>query len=361
MPSEDFGIYVMTYPGDFHLSTVLVHSIKQVNPNLPVMIIPGEGFDLNDHPFDVPIMPLPTTRFWAEIGHQDRDFWAFQGPFETFLYLDADTIVVKSLDDLVHRIARQQGDFIYVQPWVDEEKWCSVIQDPAHPDHNNYRDAIERDVGPGPLAEFDSDLDFYAHKPFNSGVFASRRFAIKEYDLASLNKAERKFYREVLGKDDWTWKSSELFFRDQGRLNYLVRKLRVPTLPFGSDLICISGAQSVTVSPEEVQKNSCDFHLIHWMGAKSPTPSFFCTKPLFAVYAYLWSYVGRKTNRFVAPGYEHLPECLGYSVWRHYYETLHGSFPLRERLLWSWRDLKRVSKLTVRWLRFLTSATASRR
>ena len=358
MASERFGVYILTYPGDFHLSTILVRSIQQVSPDLPIMIIPGEGFDLSSHPFDVPVMPLPTG-FWAEIGHQDRDFWAFQGPFETFLYLDADTIVVKSLDDLAKRIARQVGDFIYIQTWVDDEMWRSVIENPEHPDHNKYLQAIENDVGRGPLAEFDPDHDFFSHQTFNSGVFASRRFAIKESDLALLNAAERKFYREVLGKDEWTWKSSELFFRDQGRLNYLVHKLLIPTFSFEPDLIWVSGASSVNVSLEDVKNNSSDFHVIHWMGAKSPTPSCFCTKPLFKVYAYLWAYVGRRTGRYVAPGYEQLAESTGYSVWRHYYERLYGSFPLRERIQWSWRDLKRVSKLTVRWLRLLTRSIVS--
>lgn len=52
------------------------------------MIIPGEGFNLADHPFDIEILP-ESQGFWKELGHQDRDFLAFQGPFEKFLYLDA--------------------------------------------------------------------------------------------------------------------------------------------------------------------------------------------------------------------------------------------------------------------------------
>jgi hypothetical protein len=46
--------------------------------------------------------------FWAEIGHQDRCFWAFQGPFETFLHLDADMICIKSLENLRQLVAQQQ-------------------------------------------------------------------------------------------------------------------------------------------------------------------------------------------------------------------------------------------------------------
>lgn len=51
---DGFGIYIMTYPGDYQLSTILVRSIQEVSPGMPIMIIPGEGFDLDDHPFDIP-------------------------------------------------------------------------------------------------------------------------------------------------------------------------------------------------------------------------------------------------------------------------------------------------------------------
>ena len=116
-PHPKFGVYILTYPGDFHLSTVLVQSIQGVSPGVPVMIIPGEGFERDDHPFEVPVMAVPTGGFWPELGHMDRKFWAFQGPFETFLYLDADTICTGSLDPLIRRIARLEEDFILVQPW----------------------------------------------------------------------------------------------------------------------------------------------------------------------------------------------------------------------------------------------------
>ena len=359
MEPRGFGIYVMTYPGDYHLSTMLVRSIQHVSPDLPIMIIPGEGFDLNDHPFDIPILPLPTTGFWAEIGYQDRDFWAFQGPFETFLYLDADTIVVKSLDDLAKRIENQAGHFIYIHTWVEDERWSSVIQDPQHPEHEQYRQAVSRDIGQGPLIEFDPDHDFYAHKTFNSGVFAGRRSAIKESDVALLNEAEREFYRTELGINDWTWKSSELFFRDQGRLNYLVRKLSIPIYSLEPELVCVSGASAVYVPLQVVEKNSCDFHVIHWMGSKSPNPSYFCSGPLFTVYASLWAYVGRRTGRYVMAGYEDLPESTGYSVWRHYYLRAFGSFSPRDRLRWSFRDFRKVFKWSGRWARIAARSLVS--
>lgn len=350
MQSQDFGIYILSYPGDFHLSRVLVRSIQGVSPDIPIMIIPGEGFDRNDHPFDVPIMPEPPG-FWGRIGHQDRDFWAFQGPFETFLYLDADTICTKSLDGLVDRITKQDGDFFYIQPWIGDRDWRAVMGTPGHPEHDEYRSLISRDIGTGPLTQFDPGHDFYVHCTFNAGVFASRRLAIGESDLESLNRAERAFYRDHLGIADWNWKSSELFFRDQGRLNYLVRKLAIPVFPLEPDVITPSGARAIQASVEAVKTGSCGFHIIHWMGAMSPSPSLFCSGPLFTLYASLWSDVGQKTGRHVDPGYKRLPECPGYSLWRYYHDRELGRSSWRERLRWSGQHLRRTGKLLIRILR----------
>ena len=106
---------------------MLVQSIRHRNT-----CVPGEGFERAEHPFDVPVMPVPGSRFWPTLGHMDRKFWAFQGPFESFLYLDADTICTASLDPLIRRLAQQQKDFVLVQPWIDVQGWSSVIRDPTH-------------------------------------------------------------------------------------------------------------------------------------------------------------------------------------------------------------------------------------
>ncbi len=257
------------------------------------MIIPGEGFDRENHPFDVPIMPEPSGSFWPKIGHQDRKVWAFQGPFERFLYLDADTICTKSLDQLMKRTLSQQGDFIYVQPWMDDQSWQSVIRDPCHSKHEQFVQHSISTIGHGPLAEFDPDHDFLSYHKFNTGVFASRRLAIKEADFRSLNRAEREFYRSALGVDHWTWRSQQLFFRDQGRINYLVRKLGIPTLPLNPALICEAGASAIVVSLEDVQRGVAPLHIIHWTG-NAPSPSLFCSMPLFRIYALLIAFADRK-------------------------------------------------------------------
>jgi hypothetical protein len=63
----NFGVYILTFPRDYHLAGALINSLKHFAPNVPVMIVPGTGFDGQDHPFgDIPIMEIPkdeTSRF----------------------------------------------------------------------------------------------------------------------------------------------------------------------------------------------------------------------------------------------------------------------------------------------------------
>ena len=67
---------------------------------------------------------------------------------------------------------------------MNEEQWRIIIQDPAHPEHARYIQQFRSEVGPALLDRFDPDHGFFSHRNFNSGAFASRRFAIKESDLA---------------------------------------------------------------------------------------------------------------------------------------------------------------------------------
>lgn len=138
-------------------------------------------------------------------------------------------------------------------------------------------------------------------------------------------------------------------------MNYLVAKRSIPLFPLEPDLICRSGAASIEVRFEDVAKDACDFHLIHWMGAKNPSPSWFCAKPLFPLFGFLWAAVGRRTGRYMHPDYTRLPECTGYSLWRKYRDGEFGPMPLADRLRWSWRDLGRAVRLFQRWIQLVLS------
>jgi hypothetical protein len=335
MNPKGFGVYILTYPGDFHLSCALISSIRYFNPDLPMMIIPGEGFSLEDHPFDIPVMPMPDG-FWGEIGHIDRKFWSFQGPFERFLYLDADMICTKDLSSLVKKINAQEEDFIIVHNPITDQEWRSIITNPDHPHHENARARVENQLGKlHQLAKFDGSYDPYARRPFNAGVFASKRLSIDDNILQQLNRKERHFYKNILGKP-FSWKSHDLFFADQGRLNYLADKLKIRLVSLVPEGNYRWGGRAFEITLDRIRRADVDFSFIHWAGCPRPSPSVFCTRPLLRLMA----------NAYMAlhGEYKNLPEIPGYSLWKHFCYENGGRMSLGEKMSWSWRDFKKIVK-----------------
>jgi hypothetical protein len=302
------------------------------------MIIPGEGFVRDAHPFDVPIMPEPEG-FWSKIGHQDRDFWAFQGPFEKFLYLDADIIYTGSLNSLFARIREQKGKFIFVHIYHEQNSWQAEIEDKTHPKHEQHKAWVKRGLGnPNLLTQFDPTFNPYKRCPFNSGIFASSRGAITELDLRELHEKEVSFYKDTL-KKKFMWKSSELFYCDQGRLNYLVDKLELPIIdlkPDGHDYWAGDIRDRITVN--KFLKNELNFKFIHWAGVPRPNPSIFCNPPFY----WLNFLIDRRFNDYKK--YQGFPEIPGYALWYYFQTNNEYSMRLSDRLSWSYADLKRIAQ-----------------
>lgn len=192
-------------------------------------------------------------------------------------------------------------------PGVDDREWQSVVRDTSHPQHEKFVEHAFSTIGRGPLADFDPDHDFLSSSKFNSGVFASRRLA---------------------------------------------DKLSIPIFPLSPVLICRNGGDAIAVSPEDVARGTCQFHVVHWTGPR-PSPSFFSIMPLFRIQALLETFVGRRRGEYFADGYEKLSERVAYSLWRQYYEQLFGPMALKDRLLWSWRDFTRIGRLFRRSLKFI--------
>lgn len=332
---EKFGVYVLTYPGDFHLSIALINSIKFFHPDIPIIIIPGEGFDLKNHPFDEPVMTQPQG-FWGKMGHADRKLWVFQGPFEKFLYLDADIICTRTIAPLIDRIMAQEGKFVFVQEETGSSPaWTNVIADEDHYRHDACMSMVRSQLGnPDYIRLFDQQYDPYNRYPFNTGIFASSIDTISESELKDLNKKEREFYSKHIGKE-FSWKNYDLFFGDQGRINYLVTKLNIPILDLYPDGHFLWGGSAKEVDINDVLSGDVGFSFIHWAGCPRPSPSFFCQGFGLSVL--------RKSDSRLKDGYNKLPEIPGYSVWQYFWSNAgKNNVPLRERLAWSYRDMKMI-------------------
>ncbi|MBL1294523.1 MAG: hypothetical protein COB61_011730 [Thiotrichales bacterium] len=306
----NFGIYILTYPGDFHLSTALVESIQYFNPGVPVVIIPGEGFDLASHPFKVPVMDVPGG-FWGEMGYSDRKFWAFQGPFNKFLYIDADMICLRNISSLISDICACGEDFVFLQSIRDDPDWKTIIADSDHKLHQGYMVHFQTQIGNLPILEqFDPDFDPFRSYPINSGFFASARKAFSEQDFYEHHKKEEKFYNEKLNKE-FSWKDGSVFFLDQGRFNYLIQKKQITKKHFSRLDRYVWGGTEEYADVDAILEKGGKNSFIHWAGVPRPSPSLFCKSPYLALL--VAAYPGFKSS------YGSLPEIFGYSLWKHFY------------------------------------------
>ena len=124
-------------------------------------------------------------------------------------------------------------------------------------------------------------------------------------------------------------------------MNYLVDKLgleRSTLFPYGNYQW---GGDPKDVSLDKVQAGTADCNFVHWAGCPRPSPSFFCKAPLlpFLTLAY----------PALPVDYKDLKEIPAYSVWLHFSEKTQTRIgTLKERLKWSWRDLKRIATKSIR-------------
>lgn len=340
---SSFGIYILTYPGDYYLSTALVRSLKYFAPEIPIMIIPGEGVDRDDHPFDVPLMPVPGG-FWGKMGHADRKFWSFQGPFEKFIYLDGDVICTQSITPFIEQIKQKDGRYIIVEVSIDDGVWCSAVSDTEHKLHGHCINRVHQQLGNVDLlSKFDPKFDPFSHYTFNNGIFASSRLTIGEKNFEDLYNRERVFFRNRLNKKH-SWKSFDLFFGDQGRLNYLVALLGIERSISMYSRLHQWGGEPKEVLLEKVLADEAESYFIHWAGCPRPSPSLFCKQPLLPLLTL--GYPGLPSE------YKSLKEIPAYSVWWYFASEEQQQWEkLSERLKWTWRDTMQIMRRFVRLIK----------
>jgi len=307
----NFGIYILTYPGDFHLSTALVKSLQFFAPDIPIMIIPGDNFNLEDHPFrNIPIMKDPGG-FWSKMKYIDRKFWAYAGPFDRFLYLDGDVLCIRSFESLLQRIKAEIGAFLYVahMPEIFEVQHKTETQI-AQIKETNKKRVLEGQLGvPERIKRFDPDYRFNEHYAFNAGLIASSTSTLREKDFEELHAKEKAFFDEDIGCE-FSWKSHALFFADQGRINYLSVKKNIPVKSTGPDSIGRWGGAATDLTLDDCLAGRAPYSFIHWAGCPRPSGTLFNEGGLFKIYARSYGPSLKYTCKT-----REVP-CL--SLWRHF-------------------------------------------
>jgi hypothetical protein len=246
----------------------------------------------------------------------------------------------------MHRIANQAKPFIFANVEFEKYDWCYAIKNHDHAEHDRCVSWVDRGLGnPKLLVEFDKSYDPYGRMPFNSGIFASSRYALEACSFEDLYHAETEFYKTKLGKD-FNWKSADLFYRDQGHLNYLVDKLRLPFVnlqPDGNDVWAGDDCFAESITIEHIRNGSLPYSFIHWAGVPRPTPSFFFMKPWNLIHQISSEYSVYSTSR-------NYPDPPGYKLWLYFQQHNGYNMSFVHRLKWSVRDVLAVLRNRKHWL-----------
>ena len=178
MPEE--GIICLANDGVVEALRALCRSIRVHDPGRHVTVIPFDdqlaqtrdvldafGFDLFQDE-SLARMEALGHRYWPDGAlppHVMKKFCAFWGPYERFLFLDADIVLLRSAEPYFAAFRDSGADFMYFRPDIE----------------NVYR--------PGPVRE--TMIEQYGTAAFNSGTFLGRRGALTPERVEELEREAR--------------------------------------------------------------------------------------------------------------------------------------------------------------------------
>jgi hypothetical protein len=196
------GVVLACHAPNYALVKAGCASIRHYSPQLPICVVLDGDFDVRDltEAYGVQVLrvsELRDERLRKLCPGSPRAKLAaiWEGPFERFLYMDADAIF---WGDVGQAIARWTTDFLI----------CHQPK-PALAGEDFALDVARYYFDPQRLARFDATFDWQAHRYFCAGVFGARRGVVSA--------------EEWLELESWRKQAPGLFpFTDQSILNYLI-------------------------------------------------------------------------------------------------------------------------------------------
>lgn len=264
--SQSFGIYIKTFRPDYHLAKALIASIRQVEPEVGITLIPDDDFS-GDGLWGEKTLTLNDPLACSLRGYFKK-LWVFLGPYERFIYLDADMLALKPLRRLIETVRDADENFFFV---CAESKMIKAL---AERDSGVRESIFEAHIGEaGLLHEFDPNYDWHNAFPFNSGFFATHRDVLPREWLQGVFESAQRFHRDRK-LPPLAFSRDGVFMTDQGLLNYAIAKRGVaPTLLV--DAFYWGGRRPA--EEERIARDEMKHLFVHWAGC--PRPNLFDTTP----------------------------------------------------------------------------------
>jgi hypothetical protein len=200
-----FGFVTGCHAGDKFMVGATLASIRYYCPDTPICLVVDGDFDVSDLKCDydlivLRISGLPCEKMRSMIEHNQRAKLAamWEGPFDYYVWLDADAVVWGNLLPLI----KSDTDFHIL--------WDGVSIEPNESDIPEWLPHLYFD--PLKLEKFDPDYDWRGLAYFCTGAFGCRRNIITFQQWGEIEQ----WQKEVPG-----------LFRmgEMGMLNYLVHSL----------------------------------------------------------------------------------------------------------------------------------------
>ena len=256
-----FGIYIKTFKPDHYLAKVLIASIRHYAPGVEIMLVPDDGFT-RDRLWGEKVLNTDDP-FLVSLKGYYKKLWVFFGPYDRFIYLDADMLLVRPLDALIHKLMRSGAPSCHV---CAESKCVAAL---ARAD-DEARDAIYRNTVGDPelFRVFDPDYVMQAHFPFNSGFFASHREVVSRDALEHIMLRVNRIHAQR-GLPPLNNTRKGVFYSDQGLINYLMYKNGIDVTLLTEAFVW--GGREVPDMTEDVRGDPLKHLFVHWAGCPRPT------------------------------------------------------------------------------------------
>lgn len=202
-----FGFVTACHPGDHHLVTATLASIRRYCPGVPICLLADGPVDVSalQKTYDLIViqtqdLPDPELRALVSGNYRVKQLAMWHGPFDHYVWIDSDAIV---WGDLIPHV-RFDLDFQIFWPGISIDP--TETTPPAWLDHFYFN--LEA------LSRYDPDFEWRGHPYFSAGVYACKRNVFT--------------YERWLELEAWqAMESGKLFrFGDQGMLNYLVHSAK---------------------------------------------------------------------------------------------------------------------------------------
>jgi hypothetical protein len=185
-PTRRRGLYILGNDVVLEFLVALFRSLRHFSPDIPARLIPYDNRLEKLRPwlqrYDITLHDDPDFTFYDRLGdelwdvthlghHMFRKFAAFSGPFDDFLYLDADIAVLAPVEKLFDEFTRSGADFLTFDADLDN------VYKPTP-----WRDALARSG---------------RTQGFTAGVFLARGGLFTRADLTTLladAKCDRAYF-----------------------------------------------------------------------------------------------------------------------------------------------------------------------